>query len=161
MEKEILKLWPKDNTEDALKKYLKQIEDMKNAIKILRGKTIYPYEYVDFIDGYLVDLQYNASGKDEIKWGVKQEGIKSLIFKEKISLTDRYCKNKKSMDRFAVGTDFNNELIVARVRYSDGSVRISKIKPKNIEELNSASAGVHLLKWEDSWGKYEKEITLY
>ncbi len=161
LEKEILELWPEDNSEESLKKYLKQIEDMENAIKLLKERTVYPYEYVDFIDGYLVDLQYNASGRDEIKWGEKQESIKSLIFQEKISLTDRYCKNKKSMDRFAVGTDFNNELIVARVQYNDGSVRISKIKPTNVEELNNAKAGKHLLKWEDSWGKYETQITLY
>ncbi len=161
LEKEILELWPEDNSEEAFEKYLKQIEDMDNAIKLLKEKNVYPYEFVDFIDGYMVDLQYNASGKDEIKWGVKQESIKSLIFQERISLTDRYCKNKKSMDRFAVGTDFNNELIVARVQYNDGSVRISKIKPTNVEELNNAKAGKHIIKWEDSWGKYETQITLY
>jgi hypothetical protein len=87
--------------------------------------------------------------------------LKGLLFKEKITLTSKYCKNKKTMDKFAVGTDFYNELIVARVQYSDGSIRISKIIPLNAEELNTASAGKHILKWADSWGEYETTITLY
>lgn len=65
------------------------------------------------------------------------------------------------MDCFPVGTDFSQELIVARVQYSDGSIRISKIKPTNIEELNTATIGEHLLKWSDSWGEYQTTIIIF
>ena len=160
LEKEILSLWPEDNTKEALEEYAKQIEKMNNAIKILKENT-HPYEYIDFVEGYMVDLQYNATGRNDIKWGVEEKGLKGLIFKEKITLTDNYCKQKKDMKNFAVGTNFNEELIVARVQYTDGSVRISRVKPTNIEELNNAKAGEHLLKWFDSWGEYETTITLY
>ncbi len=160
LEKEILTLWPEDLTEEEFEKYTAKIKAMEEAISALK-ENIYPYEFVKFEKGFMTDLGYNATGRDEVKWGVKQGGIKSLMFHERVTLTDRYCKNEKSMDSFAVGTDFNKELIVARVRYADGSVRISKIKPLNAEELNNASAGVHLLKWADSWGEYQVEITLY
>ena len=164
LKKEILELKPEENTEESLKQYFKQIEIMAKTVKVLESNVnegFNPYEYVDFVDGYMVDLQYNATGKNTIKWGVKVDGFKGLVFKEKITLTDKYCQKKKPMDRFAVGTDFSKELIVARVQYSDGSVRISKVIPTNIEELNNAQAGNHILKWKDSWGEYQTYITIY
>ncbi len=164
LEKEIKELMPKDNTEEALKEYFEDIKKMSEAVEILKSnvdKKIYPYEYVNFINGYMVDVQFNATGKNDIKWGVKEEGLKGIIFQENITLTDRYCQNKKDMERYSVGTDFSKELIVARVQYTDGSVRVSKITPTNVEELNNAKAGKHILKWSDSWGKYQTTITLY
>ncbi len=164
LQKEILELQPKENTEEGLNEYIKQIKLMTETVKVLEKNVnsgVYPYEYINFVDGYMVDVQYNATGKNDVKWGVKEDGLKGLIFKEKITLTDKYCKNEKAMDRFAVGTDFSQELIVARVQYTDGSVRISKIKPTNAEELNNATAGKHTIKWSDSWGEYQTMITLY
>lgn len=154
-------LMPEDDSESALKKYVKKVEKMSKAIETLKDKRYYPYEYVNFVDGYMVDLQYNATGKSGIKWGAERDNSLSILFQEKISLTDRYCKYSKSMDKFPVGTNFLEELIVARVQYNDGSVRISKITPTNIEELNNATAGKYLLKWADSWGEYETSIILY
>lgn len=164
LKKEILELKPEENTEESLNEYFKKIEIMTKTVKVLENninQSVYPYEYVDFMDGYMVDLQYNATGKNNIKWGAKVDGLNKLMFREKIKLTDKYCINKKPMDRFAIGTDFSKELIVARVQYADGSVRISKITPINIEELNNAQAGKHILKWKDSWGEYQTNITIY
>lgn len=158
---EINDLMPNDNTEEAFEEYLKTIEQKAKAIKVLENNSKHPYEFVSFIDGYMVDLQYNATGNDDIKWGQQEKGLKSLIFKEQITLTDKYCENKKEMNMFSVGTDFAEEFIIARVQYSDGSVRISKIQPTNIDQLNNAKAGTHTLKWSDSWGEYETKITLY
>ena len=162
--KEMYELMPKDDTEKALKKYAEEMVIMANAIKDIKERLDtkrFPYERVAFENGYMVDLQYNATGVDNIKWGQKEKGVSSFFFTEKIKLTDFYCNEKKSMDSFHVGTDFSKELIVARVQYSDGSVRISRIKPTNIEELNNAKAGKHLLKWQNSWGEYEIEISIY
>ena len=61
---------------------------------------------------------------------------------------------------FEEGTDFSKTEIVAKVQYADGSVRISVIRPENLQELNNAKQGKHTVKWSDSWGEYEATIKI-
>lgn len=59
---------------------------------------------------------------------------------------------------FTTETDFSTALIRATVVYGDGSFKISFIKVKNADELNKASAGQHVLLWDDEWGEYSAPI---
>ena len=166
---------------DSWDKYLEQFAEMEAGVSFL-SKEInnLPYNYAIIEFGPLEEeliytggdfhlgldkrwefhkelLSYthnrNANYCDENgkKWGYSDGSLGSVILGEKIELSQNFFSND---------TDFSTERIIATVSYSDGSRKISFITPTNAKELNTASAGRHLLRWSDEWGDYETYITI-
>ena len=112
---------------------------------------LYRYYYGNEILYYTHNRNVNYCDENGKKWGYSDGSLSSIIIGEKINLSET---------SFSVGTDFTAEKIIASVRYSDGSTKISFVVPTNCEELNSASAGQHTLRWSDEWGDYEAIIII-
>lgn len=163
----------KEDVNQSMEKYFDEIKELQEQIDYLREKMEYlpcnyaeivfydiredtpeGYPYIEYrkkIYSYTHNRDMNYCDEEGKKWGYSDNSIMSRLLGENIEL---------SKTEFDIGTDFNNEKIVAYVTYSDGSKKISVITPTNIEELNNAGHGTHTLEWSDEWGKYEFEIEI-
>lgn len=150
-----------ESEEDAILLYEQKVEKIEQKISVLKkaiSDSPIPLQTIRTkkVDGesYVVtEYVYNTNRTDktEYKFGDSQFSIATLA-KESVSL------DKTS---FLEGTNFSAEAIVATITYADASVKKVLITPDNIDELNGAARGAHILKWSDSWGEYEIEITIY
>ncbi len=166
---EQLKLMPNNISEDAtieeiekkLDEYarkIKELEKKKQALQQALRKVPVPIETVKFgtIQGkddlIVKELIYNTNRIDKSKYKYA-EGKSShfSLYKESITL---------NQSRFPLGTDFSNQMIIATVKYKDGSVKISIISPENSAELNNSGKGTHFLTWTDNWGTYNTKIVI-
>ncbi len=142
----------------------KQIDNLKNIKENLTYGYIYikykiekeppHYEFggnkIGYLHSSILELKYDTKMNDgvDVKWGVKN-GLNSL-----------FCKEEIIMDtEFIAGTDFSNPIPI-KVKYTDGSVRLSYVVASNYKELNDVTSGVCKFIWEDEWGNYEKEIKI-
>lgn len=150
-----------ESEEEAILLYEKEIKEKEHKIAVLKKaisdspiplQTIRTKKADD--ENYVVtEYVYNTNRTDKTKYkfGDSQFSMTTLA-KESLSL------DKTS---FAEGTNFSTETIVATITYADASIKKVIITPDNIDELNGAARGAHILKWSDSWGEYEVEITIY
>ncbi len=161
LEEEIGQLMPKKSFE----KYLKQVDKLKEDIKFLKNNAPKNYTRIlfalgenekhDYFEKEIIGFEYNQDSlfydENGYKWNVKNKTLWGMFYSQQIEL---------SCVEFSQGTDFSTEEIIAKVKYADGSMKISKIKPTNWEELNNSTVGTHDLMWRDNWGEYAVSINV-
>jgi hypothetical protein len=168
-----------DLSTSKLAKYLTQMEELKEKKdelnEILKSITYSTMsvrykswsEVVDHVGSYtqgtyyyvsyrsIIEVEYNTSNckseTDKIKWGKAKDYVTHPEGKESITLTKT---------EFEYGTDYSEEEVGVKITYNDGSLHLYYLSSSTLEQLNGLSKGNQTLKWSDSWGTYEYQVTI-
>ncbi len=146
----IKELMPDSEGSAGLEEYLERIKSLEADIEIATERR--DSSYLTTVCNY---YERSGSYRFEILTYLDMSAGTENADKEKQAELIRLSRTTFNSD-----TSFENVNILAYVEYTDGSRRFSLIKPTNIDELNSASSGIHYLKFSDEWGSYEVEITI-
>lgn len=146
----IKELMPDSSSESGFEEYLERIKSLEEDIEIATERRD---------SSYLTTACYYYESEGSYRFEL-------LEYLDMSAGTENAGEEKEatlirlSSTVYSTKTEFDNVNILAYVEYTDGSRRFSLITPTNIDELNSASAGTHYLKFSDEWGSYEVEITI-